>query len=580
MIDTPDSRDRTNEQPRHPDRDQMGQPTGQRAEQRIVDGNADDALLLAYQAALTVASENRLDGVLQRLADIARGVVSARYAAIGVADANGRLLQFITSGMDADVIARIGPLPEGHGLLGALIHDGVPLSLRNIQDDPRSVGFPPNHPPMHSLLGVPILLDGHPIGDLYLTERLDGGGFDENDLAAVQVFAAHAATAIQRANLIAELERSQRKAEAQRDHLQVIIDQLPSGIVIQEGPDRRVERVNLTARRLISGLPDTADAAIADSPSEVGDLPSPVFLQANGAPLPEHEWPDVIATRGDTVSQRQLMLAPISGPAVPVFVQASPLFDADGAIAQTVVVFQDMTRLREAEQLKDDFLSLVSHEFRTPLTAIHGGARLLESQRDSLDAITQRELLVDISQESARLDQMLGNMLRLAETMAGRLEPELEPVLLGPLIQRIQNGMKSRSPDATFRNELPPSLPAVEGDPALLQQVLWNLYENAVKYTPGARLIVTSGDVTEGTVAVHIRDSGIGIAPEHVASVFERFRRPGADPSIRGMGLGLYLCQLLMVAQGGTIWAESEGVGRGAMFSFSLPIATGWGEES
>lgn len=153
-------------------------------------------------------------------------------------------------------------------------------------------------------------------------------------------------------------------------------------------------------------------------------------------------------------------------------------------------------------------------------------------------------------------------------------------MLLGPLIQRIQNGMRSRFPDATFRNQLPLSLPAVEGDPALLQQVLWNLYENAVKYTPGVRLIVTSGDVTGGTVAVHIRDSGIGIAPEHVASVFERFRRPGADPSIRGMGLGLYLCQLLMVAQGGTIWAESGGVGKGAMFSFALPIATGWGEES
>lgn len=536
-------------------------------------------MLLAYRAALTVASETRLDGVLQRLVDLARGVVSAQYAAIGVADSKGRLLQFITSGLDDDVIARIGPLPEGHGLLGALIHDGVPLSLRNIQDDPRSVGFPSNHPPMHSLLGVPILLEGRVIGDLYFTERLDGGAFDEDDLAAAQVFAAHAATAIQRANLIAELERSQREAEAQRDHLQVIIDQLPSGIVIQEGPNRRVERMNLTARRLISGLPDSADSDAIESLGNASTFPAPTFLQANGAPLPEHEWPDAIALRGDTVSQRQLMLAPTSGPTVPVFVQAAPLFDANGVIAQTVVVFQDMTRLREAEQLKDDFLSLVSHEFRTPLTAIHGGARLLESQRDALDATTQRELLTDISQESARLDQMLGNMLSLAEMMAGRLEPDLEPVLLGPLIHRILEGMRLRFPNASFRTELPPTLPAVEGDPALLQQVLWNLYENALKYSPGARLIVTSGDVTGDTIAVHIRDSGIGIAPEYVSSVFERFRRPGAGPSVRGMGLGLYLCQLLMVAQGGSIRAESEGVGKGATFSFSLPIATGWGDE-
>ena len=572
MNDTPGASRNSAEQPVHPDH--------QGDEQRIVGRPPDNALLLAYQAALIVASETRLEGVLQRLVDLAREVASARYAAIGVADAGGRLLQFITSGLSEDVIARIGPLPEGHGLLGALIYDGEPLLVPEIQADPRSVGFPPNHPPMKTLMGVPIVLEDRVIGDLYLTERIDGRPFDRDDLAAIQIFAAHAATAIQRANLFAEIERSRREAEAQRDHLQAVIDQLPSGIVIQIAPDRRVERLNRTARRLMSGISPDAELEVIASIAEAELLPAPVFLQANGARLPIPERPDSIAFNGVAVSQRQLLLEATSGPPVPVFVQAAPLFDVDGSVARTVVVFQDMTRLREAEQLKDDFLSLVSHEFRTPLTAIHGGARLLESQRDALDAETQRALLVDISQESARLDQMLGNMLRLGETMAGRLQPELEPVLLGPMIARISQGMKARFPAAIFQMEMPAVLPAVEGDPALLQQVLWNLYENAVKYTPGQKRIVTSADVAGGIIAVHIRDNGIGIAPEHVSSVFERFRRPGADPSVRGMGLGLYLCQLLMAAQGGSIWGESEGIGRGATFSLSLPIATGWGDES
>ncbi|MGI8483331.1 MAG: ATP-binding protein, partial [Thermomicrobiales bacterium] len=344
-------------------------------------------------------------------------------------------------------------------------------------------------------------------------------------------------------------------------------------------PDHRVERLNLTARRLMSGGYGNVNTVAQTPPALEEPIVAPVFLETNGMSMPMHEQPDIIAFNGVAISQRQLLLETTSGPPVPVFVQAAPLFDADGTVARTVVVFQDMTRLREAEQLKDDFLSLVSHEFRTPLTAIHGGASLLESHRDELDAETQQELLVDISRESGRLDQMLSNMLRLAEVMAGRLQAESEPVLLGPLIQRVSRSMKDRFPDASFILELPSELPAVEADASLLQQVIWNLYENAVKYTSGEKRIVTSANVEAGNVEVHIRDNGMGIAAEHVHSVFERFRRPGADPSIRGMGLGLYLCQLLMVAQEGSIRGESAGVGMGATFSFTLPIATGWGDE-
>ncbi|HEU0164174.1 MAG TPA: ATP-binding protein, partial [Thermomicrobiales bacterium] len=241
-----------------------------------------------------------------------------------------------------------------------------------------------------------------------------------------------------------------------------------------------------------------------------------------------------------------------------------------------VIVFQDMTRLREAEQLKDDFLSLVSHEFRTPLTAIHGGARLLGSQRDQLDDRTKDELLADIVLESARLDQMLANMLQLAEVMAGRLTPSTEPVLVTPLIRRVVQEMKVRLPDTEWSIEIPPGLPPVEGDPSLLQQVLRNLYENAIKYTTGHAFIRTTAEVDEHGVEIHIIDNGIGIAAEHVPFVFERFRRPGADPAVRGMGLGLYLCHNLMTAQGGRIRVESHGIGMGTTFSIALPIASGW----
>jgi K+-sensing histidine kinase KdpD len=261
---------------------------------------------------------------------------------------------------------------------------------------------------------------------------------------------------------------------------------------------------------------------------------------------------------------------------LPVLAQAAPLRDAAGAVSRAVVVFQDVTRLREAEQLKDDFLSLVSHEFRTPLTAIHGGAHLLAQQGEELDPETRRELLQDVVVESGRLDRMLANMLSLAAVMAGRLQPSTEPVLLEPVARKVAAEVATRSPDFVLQVDLPADLPPAEADPELLAQVLRNLYENAVKYSPGGGEVRTTATCQDGKIVLRVTDQGVGIAPEYVAEVFERFRRPGADPTVRGMGLGLYLSRLLVEAQGGRIAASSPGVGRGATFEVSLPIARGW----
>jgi signal transduction histidine kinase len=273
------------------------------------------------------------------------------------------------------------------------------------------------------------------------------------------------------------------------------------------------------------------------------------------------------------------MLARADGSALPVSVQAAPLRDASSGATEALLVVQDVTQLRQAEQLKDDFLSLISHEFRTPLTAIHGGAHMLAAAEDSLDAETRRELLGDVVAESDRLDQMLKNLLLLASVMAGRLPVETEPVLLGPLAREISNEVARRSPNHEFLTAISPSTPPVEGDPSLLSQVLRNLYENAVKYSPNSGQIRTTAFASHDRVAIAVSDQGLGIAQHHLANVFERFHRAGADPTVRGMGLGLYLSRLLVLAQGGTIEVSSPGPGEGSTFSVSLPIASGWSED-
>jgi signal transduction histidine kinase len=148
--------------------------------------------------------------------------------------------------------------------------------------------------------------------------------------------------------------------------------------------------------------------------------------------------------------------------------------------------------------------------------------------------------------------------------------------MVAPLARNVVSEVSARSPSHDFVVDLPSSMPPVEADPELLSQVLRNLYENAAKYSPHGGQIRTSAEVEGDRVRISISDQGIGIAAEHVPHVFERFRRPGADPTVRGMGLGLYLSRSLVEAQGGQISASSPGPGQGSTFSLTLAVATGW----
>jgi GAF domain-containing protein/anti-sigma regulatory factor (Ser/Thr protein kinase) len=176
-----------------------------------------DTLVDLSDALATLAAERSLNRVLQRIADLAREVVRARYTALGVADEAGRIVEFITSGLTAQERAAIGPLPRGHGLLGVLIREGRPVRIPRIADDARSSGFPPNHPPMTSLLGVPVSLGGRVLGDLYLTDKVDADEFDEDDERLAMLLARHAAIAIENAHLNDELERRLEQVSSLRE---------------------------------------------------------------------------------------------------------------------------------------------------------------------------------------------------------------------------------------------------------------------------------------------------------------------------------------------------------------------------
>ena len=163
------------------------------------------------RAGVELASEHDLDAMLQRIVELAMELTGARYAALGVIGPDGQLIDFVTTGVTPEQRAAIGDLPHGRGVLGLLIREAHPLRLRNIADHPSSVGFPPNHPPMHSFLGAPVTARGSVFGNIYLTEKQNAEEFDEADLETLVVLATQAGVAVENARLVEETRRAQQK---------------------------------------------------------------------------------------------------------------------------------------------------------------------------------------------------------------------------------------------------------------------------------------------------------------------------------------------------------------------------------
>jgi signal transduction histidine kinase len=187
-----------------------------------------------FTASIALNAELSLDAVLQRLIETAASLTDARYSALGVIDeSGGELERFLTTGIDAEQHEAIGDLPRGRGILGVLIRDATALRLDNLGTDPRSVGFPPNHPPMASFLGVPVLMRGVAYGNLYLTEKAGGVPFTEEDEEIVELLAAQAAVAIENARLYQSAKRWSRQLESLHEVMRSLVEEMDLDRLLQ-----------------------------------------------------------------------------------------------------------------------------------------------------------------------------------------------------------------------------------------------------------------------------------------------------------------------------------------------------------
>src|SRR5437763_12102299 len=282
--------------------------------------------------------------------------------------------------------------------------------------------------------------------------------------------------------------------------------------------------------------------------------------------------PILQAFAGQSVVNREMMISARDGQRFDVSVTASCIRSSKGEPMNGILNVRDVTLEREQEEERSTFISVISHELQTPIAIIKGYASTLARTDALLDAEALHSRLVAIEEEADRLNKLVGNLLYASRIQAGGLQMELAPLDLSHLVQGVVRRLQAKSQDFTVTLDLLPNLPTVMADRDRIEEVLQNLLDNAIKYSPRQRNLTVACKATGDEVIVSVRDTGMGISLRDQEHIFNRFHRVGESiaHSMPGAGLGLYICRAIVEAHGGQIWVEST-LHEGSTFSFSLP---------
>jgi len=396
---------------------------------------------------------------------------------------------------------------------------------------------------------------GTPVGWLGLVDK--PGGFNTNDLRLAGSLAALAAMSLDNSRLLASLEEEHAV-------LRAVLEQLPQLVLIGQAPDGRVIVANRAFER-IWRRPAGA-ATLAEY------LAFPAF-HSDGLPYSPQDRPLARALReGETVVDEEMRIRRGDGTTGVVLASASPVRRPDGSIFATVATAHDITGRKQAEDLKEEFLGMVTHEMRTPLTVVIGALETVRGHWTRLPSHQARELVGDALFEAKALAGLLENLLELARVRAARLRLQPRPTDLAVVARRVADRL-GESMVQRLKLRIPADLEHPRVDAMRVERILYNLAHNAAKYSPVGADVVIQAERAGRELIVRVRDHGPGIAPEDCVRIFDPFVRLGSGHGdiAEGAGLGLTVCKRLVEAHGGRIWVESSR-GEGSSFCFTLPL--------
>ncbi|MXV81216.1 MAG: response regulator [Chloroflexi bacterium] len=365
------------------------------------------------------------------------------------------------------------------------------------------------------------------------------------------------------------VERDARSLAASRAELESLIDLSPVGMVVFDSKTGDPIRLNREAQWIIDRLDPNGRTT-----EELADVAR--VRRGGGREVAFQDYPLTrLLSSGEEVRGEEYVISTPEGRSVNVLVNATPVLSGEGEVESVVATLQDVAKLEELQRLRAEFLAKVSHELRTPLTAIKGSAATLIASGTSLDPAEALQFQRIIEEQAENMRGLITDLLDVARIEAGGLSVSAEPTEVSVLLEQARSIFLSGGGRDYIQIDLPPDLPRVSADRGRITQVLGNLLSNAARYSPGGSAIRVAAVQRDMYIEFSVADEGMGIADEQLQGLFATFSRVReADDSGEeaDSGLGLAISKGIVEAHGGRIWAESDGPGLGATFSFTLPV--------
>ena len=522
-----------------------------------------ERLALMSQASLRINESLDFDTVLQEVLDSARSLTGARYGAITLFDDSGSLMNLLFSGVTEHEAQLFQDLPDGIRFLEYLSAVPGPLRVPDLNGHFRAMGLPAFRSPIAgvgpiSFLLAPILHRGVRAGNFYLGGKEGEREFIQEDEETLALFASQAAMVIANA-------RRHRDEQRARADLETLINTSPVGVVVLDGATGAAKSFNREALRIADGLRNPGQ-----TPENLMEVVS--FRRADGREVSLREPPMAeLLSSGETIRAEEIVLEVPGGRSVTVLLNATPILSDGGAVESVVVTMQDMADVEELERMRADFLAMVSHELRAPLTSIKGSAATVLGSSADMDPAVVRQFFRIIEEQADHMNELVTDLQDVARIESGELPVSPEPAEVAALVDRARSAFSSGGAGNPLEIDVPPDLPLVLADRRRVVQVLGNLLDNAARHSPQLS-VIRVGAVREGVhVAFSVADEGRGIPAEGLPRLFRKFSRVQSEELGDDTGLGLAICKGIVEAHGGRIWAESDGPGKGTRFTFTIP---------
>ena len=518
-----------------------------------------DLLSRLSEASLRINESLDFDTVLREVLASARDLTRSRYGVFILLDDAGGIQEFFSSGMTPEQGRKLWAEPDRVRFFDYVGSIQKPLRLRDFHSHARTLGLPDFPPDLLSFLAAPIRHQGEHLGTIYLDEK--EGEYTREDEETLVLFASQAALVIVNA-------RRYRDEQRARARLETLIDTSPVGVAVFDARTGAPLSFNREAVRIVESLRDPDQP-----PEQLLEVLS--YRRADGRNISPFDMARELIG-GDTVRAEEVVLSVPDGRSVTVLVNATPSRLEEDNEAETVVVtLQDMTSLNELEKMRAEFLGMVSHELRAPLTSIKGSVDTLLESFNSLDSAEMVQFLRIIKSQSDRMRDLISDLLDVARIETGMLSVAPEPVEVGDLVDEAKNTFLTGGGRRNFTIDMELDLPWVMADRRRIVQVLGNLLSNAARYSPESSSIRVNASLGDDCVEMSVADEGQGVSPDEMPLLFRKFSRnigQGGEREASDTGLGLAICKGIVEALGGRIWAESAGLGLGSTFTFTLPV--------